>query len=112
VVGEVEQLALGLEILVQEVHLGAGGETLQLVLQGAEVHRQGLGVHRGLAGDAGAEQPLRLTHLVEVGEERPDQGDDAQQREADQHRAAPPRSRWEGSGGPQASDVPPRPSLD
>src|SRR5262249_33371002 len=52
VVGEVEELALGLEVLVQEVDLRAGGEPLQLVLQRAEMNREGLGVHRCLAGHA------------------------------------------------------------
>jgi hypothetical protein len=88
VVGELEQLAFGLKVLVQEVDLGPGGQPLQLVLQDAEVHGQGLGVHRRLARDPGAEEPLCLAHLVEIGEKRPEQGDHSEQREPDQHRAA------------------------
>ena len=63
-VGELEQLALRLEVLVQEVDLGPGGEPLQLVLQRAEVELQRLGVHRGLAGHAHPQQALSLAHLV------------------------------------------------
>jgi len=85
-VRELEELALRLEVLVQQVHLGAGGEPLQLVLQRPEVQRERLGVDQRLAGDAGTEQPLRLADLVQVGEERGDERDDAEHGEADEHR--------------------------
>ena len=86
-VREFEQLALGLEVLVQEVHLGPGGQPLHLVLERSEVQGKGLGVDERLAGDAGPEQPLRLAHLVQVGEKGGDEGDDTEHGEADQHRA-------------------------
>ena len=86
-VRELEQLALRLEILVEEVHLGPGGQPLQLVLERAEVQGESFGVDERLAGDTGPQQPLRLAHLVQVGEKGRDEGDDAKNGEADQHRA-------------------------
>jgi hypothetical protein len=87
VVGELEQLALGLKVLVEQVHLGARGEPLELGLRRPEVQRQRLGVHRGLTGHARPEQQLRLAHLIEVRQQRPHQGDDAHRHQAEEHRA-------------------------
>ncbi len=86
-VGELEQLALGLEVLVQEIDLGPGGEPLELVLQRPEVEAERLGVHQGLAGHAHPQQALGLAHLVQIGEERGEKADHRHHGEPDEHGA-------------------------